>query len=237
MGSEAAVGLAASGRGQVSAFARGENGRGARARNPGSGLGVEMELRGGRGGGNGERQRPLHGVRSVSSVRCGKARARARVGARGDGWGLTGDVGATQGGGRRAARPPRGRGRWAATPGRGPGARSARGGKGTLAVENREPRGHVRWGRGLFGERAFGGAWRPAEGGKRRSSGLARPLRRGQPRHRKYPHGILPSGSEAAWPSVDGARMAARGPLPPGPGHRKPRAATWWAGAGNPLRS
>lgn len=123
-----------------------------------------MELRGGRGGGNGERQRPLHGVRSVSSVRCGKARARARVGARGDGWGLTGDVGATQGGGRRAARPPRGRGRWAATPGRGPGARSSRGGKGTLAVENREPRGHVRWGRGLFGERAFGGGWRPAEG-------------------------------------------------------------------------
>lgn len=50
------------------------------------------------------------------------------------------------------------------------------------------------------------------------------------------PHGRLPSGSEAAWPNVDRVRMAARGPLPPGPGHRKPRAATWWAGAGNPRR-
>ncbi|CAH6786069.1 unknown_gene_9940 [Phodopus roborovskii] len=30
--------------------------------------------------------------------------------------------------------------------------------------------------------------------------------------------------------------MAARGPLPPGPGHRKPRATTWWARAGNPQR-
>uniref|UniRef100_A0A8C8YFC8 Uncharacterized protein n=1 Tax=Panthera leo TaxID=9689 RepID=A0A8C8YFC8_PANLE len=30
--------------------------------------------------------------------------------------------------------------------------------------------------------------------------------------------------------------MAARGPLPPDPGHRKPREATWWAGAGNPQR-
>lgn len=29
--------------------------------------------------------------------------------------------------------------------------------------------------------------------------------------------------------------MAARGPLPPSPGHRKPRAATW-AGVGNPQR-
>lgn len=37
-------------------------------------------------------------------------------------------------------------------------------------------------------------------------------------------------------PNVDRGRMAARGPLPPGPGHRKPRATTWWARAGNPQR-
>ncbi|KAL6039584.1 hypothetical protein STEG23_002391 [Scotinomys teguina] len=30
--------------------------------------------------------------------------------------------------------------------------------------------------------------------------------------------------------------MAGRGPLPPGPGYRKPRATTWWARAGNPQR-
>ncbi|XP_060999290.1 eukaryotic translation initiation factor 5A-1 isoform X1 [Dama dama] len=130
-----------------------------------------MGLREGRGGGRGERRPPQHGVPSASRARCGETWARDPVGARGDGWGWPGDVGATQGGGRRAARPPRGRGRRAATPGREPGARSARRGKGTCAVVNREPRGHVRWGRGLFG-----------------------------------------------------------------PGHRKPRAATWWAGAGNPQR-
>lgn len=50
------------------------------------------------------------------------------------------------------------------------------------------------------------------------------------------PHGRLSSGSEASWPILDRGLMAARGPLPPGPGHRKPRAATWWAGAGNPQR-
>lgn len=118
-----------------------------------------MELREGRGGGRGERRLPPppHRTRSASRPRCGEARARAQVGARGDGWGRPGDVGATQGGGRRAARPPRGRGRRAATPGRGPGARSARRSEETWAVENRAPRGHVRWGRGLFGERAWGG--------------------------------------------------------------------------------
>lgn len=199
-----------------------------------------MELLEGRGGGKGERRRPPHRVRSASGARCGEARERAPVGARGDGWGRPGDVGATQGGGRRAARPPRGRGRRAATPGRGPGARSARKGQGTGAVENRAPRGHVRWGRGLFGERASGGglaAGRRGGEGRRRGSGLARPLRRGWRRHRKCPpYRRLPSGSEAAWPNVDGGRMAARGPLPPDPGHRKPREATWWAGAGNPQR-
>ncbi|XP_047562245.1 eukaryotic translation initiation factor 5A-1 isoform X1 [Lutra lutra] len=110
-----------------------------------------MELREGRGGGRGERRRPpRHRVRPASRARCGEARARAPVGARGDGWGRLGDVGATQGGGRRAARPPRGRGRRAATPGRGPGARSARRSKGTWAVENRAPRGHVSWNRSLL---------------------------------------------------------------------------------------
>lgn len=139
MGSEAAVGLAAGGRGRVSAFARGESGQGARARNLGLGLGVEMELRGSRGGGRGERRWPPHRVQSASGARCGEDRARVPVGARSDGWGLPGDVGATQGGGRRAARPPRGRGRRAATPGRGLGARSACRGKGTWAVENWVP--------------------------------------------------------------------------------------------------
>lgn len=126
-----------------------------------------MGLCGGRGGDRRERRWLPHGVLSASSARCGKARARARVSARGDGWGLPGDVGATQGGGRRAARPPRGRGRRAATPGQGPGVRSAPRGKGTWAVKNQAPRGHVRWGRGLFGERAFGGGgWLPAGGGE-----------------------------------------------------------------------
>lgn len=74
-----------------------------------------MELLGGRVGGRGERRPEQHGVPSASSVRCGEARARASVGARG--WGWLGDVGATQGGGRRAVRPPRGRRRRAATPG------------------------------------------------------------------------------------------------------------------------
>lgn len=106
------------------------------------------------------------GVRSASGARCGKARVRARVSACGDGWVLPDDVGATQGGGRRAARPPRGRGRQAVTPGRGPGARSARWDKDTWVVENPAPRGHVRWGRGLFGERAFRGGWWPAGGGE-----------------------------------------------------------------------
>lgn len=50
-GSEAAVGLAASGPGQVSAFARGESGQGAPARNLGLSYERETELRGGRGGG------------------------------------------------------------------------------------------------------------------------------------------------------------------------------------------
>lgn len=198
-----------------------------------------MELREGRGGGRGERRRrpPRHRVRSASRARCGEARARAPVGARGDGWGRLGDVGATQGGGRRAARPPRGRGRRAATPGRGPGARSARRGKGTWAVENRAPRGHVRWGRGLFGERACGGGWRPAGGeGRRRGSGLARPLRRGCRRRRKCP---LPEAALGV-----GGRMAECGRGPHGSAGTPPpqipatgspgRPATWWAGAGNP---
>lgn len=99
-GSEAAVGLAASGRSRVTAFARGESWQGARARNLGFGLGTQMGLRGGRGGGRGERRPPPHGVRSASGASCGEARARVPVGAQGDGWGRPGDVGATQGGGR-----------------------------------------------------------------------------------------------------------------------------------------
>lgn len=183
-----------------------------------------MELREGRGGGRGERRLPPppHRTRSASRPRCGEARARAQVGARGDGWGRPGDVGATQGGGRRAARPPRGRGRRAATPGRGPGARSARRSEETWAVENRAPRGHVRWGRGLFGERAWGG-WRPAGGeGRRRGFGLARPLRRGCRRHRKCP---LPEAALGV-----GGRMAERGRGPhgsagtPPPSSRPPEA-------------
>lgn len=97
----------------------------------------------------------------------------------------------------------------------------------------------MRWGRGLFGERAWGGGWRLAGGG----GGEAAWLRPGAAFEEgagcstgNAPYGRLSSGSEAAWPKVDGGRMAARGPLPPGPGHRKPRAATWWAGAGNPRR-
>ncbi|XP_033278920.1 eukaryotic translation initiation factor 5A-1 isoform X1 [Orcinus orca] len=110
-----------------------------------------MELREGRGGGRGDRRPPPpHKIRSESGARCGEARARDPVGARGDGWGWPGDVGATQGGGRRAARPPRGKGRRAAKLGRGPGARSARRGKGTWDVENRAPRGHVSWNRSLL---------------------------------------------------------------------------------------
>ena len=66
-------------------------------------------------------------------------------------------------------------------------------------------------------------AWRGLWGGGGGSTGSA-------------PYERLPLGSEAAWLDVDGGRMAARGPLPPGPGHRKPRVATWWAGAGNPQR-
>ena len=134
-----------------------------------------MELREDRGGGRGERRPPPpHEIRSASGARCGEARARDPVGARGDGWGWPGDVGATQGGGRRVARPPRGKGRRAAKLGRGPGARSARRGKGTWDVENRAPRGHVRWGRGLFGERACGGGV-----GGRRGGGEAAWLRPG----------------------------------------------------------
>lgn len=179
------------------------------------------------------------GVQSASSARCGKARVRALVSACGDGWVLPGDVGATQGGGRRAARPPRGRGRQAVTPGRGPGPRSARRGKRTRAVENPAPRGHVRWGRGLFGERAFrkGGGWWLAGGGEAawlRTSvafeeGAAAapevPGTEGCPRGQR-PHGRTWTGS--AWQRGD--------PSPaPSPGHRKPRAATW-AGVDNPQR-
>lgn len=59
--------------------------------------------------------------------------------------------------GEAAGRPRGGKGRGSDRPPRG---------KGTWAVENQTARGHVRWGRGLFGERAFRGGWLPAGGGE-----------------------------------------------------------------------
>lgn len=72
--------------------------------------------------------------------------------------------------------------------------------------------------------------------GRRHGPGLAQLWGRGGRSTGSVPYWRLPSGSEAMRPNTDRGRMAARGPLPPGPGHRKPRATTWWARAGNPQR-
>lgn len=84
-------------------------------------------------------------------------------------------------------------------------------------------RGHLG---GLAARGGRGGGVAPAW----RDPGQARPWGGGGRGTGSSPHGRLPSGSEAAWLNVCGD------PLPPGPGHRKLRAATWWAGAGTPQR-
>lgn len=166
-----------------------------------------MELRGGRGGGRGERRPPAHGF-GWGAARGAEGRGSAARLARGVTVGAgrvtlerrrVGD-GEPRGrhAGEAARRPRRGEGRGPDRPRRG---------RGSWAVQDRAPRGHVRWGRGLFGERASGGV---AAGGGR-GGGVAltwRSLRGGGGRAPEVPP------REAALRVRD--RVAERGPGPHG---------------------
>jgi hypothetical protein len=160
-GLEAAVGSRrADGVGSV----RSREVRAGRARLRGTSIwdGKEMELSGGRGGGRGERQPPPH--------RFGRGAAR---GAERRGFTARLAHGVTVGAGRvtlerRRAGDGEPRGRHAgeaATPGEGRGPARPRRGKGPSVIEDPAPRAHVRWGRGLLGERACGGGVSDQRGG------------------------------------------------------------------------